>query len=216
MIPAVNLIPEGVLAQLRRRRSVRRSVALVLVGAGAFALSFAVIGAQRARAIAIESELDDLRAELRTARDRVTVARSAVAEAELETERARVLRAKRSWSGLLALITSSLPPDGWLTVVRTDPAVPKGGGEWRPPAMDTPVGAGKVKSGAVAAQPVRFDFRGPRALRIEGYAKTNAGALEFASNLKRFDGFREVTLEEASRRPAADGTYYKFAVTCRW
>lgn len=217
MIPAVNMIPEGVLAQMRRRRSVRRGIALLVVGAGAFVLSFAAVGAQRARAIAIESQLDELRAELRSTRARATVAQRAIGEAALETERARVLRQKRSWSGMLALITSSLPPSAWLTSVRTDPSAPSGSGDWREPVAKKPAGAAKAQPDAAAAQQqVRFDFRGPRVLRIEGYAKTNAGALEFAANLKRFDGFREVTLEEASRGPVADGTYYKFVVTCGW
>lgn len=216
MIPAVNMIPEGVLVQMRRRRSVRRGVVLVALGAGALTLSFAAVGAQRARAMVIESQLDDLRAELRNTRGRVEAARRAIAEADLEVERGRVLRRKRSWSGLLGLVTASLPPNAWVVSVRTDPPAPSGSADWRAPAASKPRGAKSTKPEPDAAEAARFDFRGPRALRLDGYARTNAEALEFAAKLKRFEGFEEVTLEEASRGPAADGTYYKFAVTCRW
>jgi len=209
----LNLIPAAVqFAQSRRRRLRRWSV---LVGAAAAAASLPAL-AQWVQ----ERNLSELRAAGQTAQVNLGSARAELKALTLESgdlflrlERAKALRSKRNWSGMLSLLASALPADCWLSSLATDPDIPPPVPITPKPAAPAPVTAGNAPEKAGAAQ-VTIDA--PRRLRIVGHSGDASGPLAFVLKLKETGVFRDVILERTQRASADPQTPFRFEMVCEW
>ena len=180
--------------------SVVASVSLVLA-------AFAVDWARTARASDLCAEKELLLVELTAVR---TDLKEVTAEANrvlLHIARAKALRGKRAWSGLVALIGECMPQGCWLSSIATDPDRPAAGST-RPTASSKIAGKKKPQG------PVTIDA--PRMLKIAGFAPDSAQPLEFVTDLKRSEAFTTVSLQSSQRVPVLDGSYYRFELVCTW
>lgn len=203
----INLIPEAMLlAQTRRRHltrwvvSVMVSTAVVVVTLGWEWLQRTEVGDLHAQNAQLQVNLEKARAELRAVADKAN-------RVHLQSERAKALRAKRAWSGMIGLVGRCLPEPCWLTSIATDPAQPTGGatrsssrkGRKQP---DEPQG------------PITIDA--PRKLLLQGYAPEVAQPHALVSALKETRVFSDVRLIRAEGEPIRDGSYYRFELVCEW
>lgn len=231
----VNLIPESVQAAQARRRHLKRWAACLAVTA-VFAVVPAVVHwRQHVRVDALHVQNDKLQTDLATARAELKTATAAANDAFLRIERAKALRSKRAWSGMLALIGSCLPKECWLTSIATDPDVPSAAPPPRKTSPPSPTAeAMGHPPGTPVAEPARAEARGslpekqtvvtidaPRKLRMTGAAVDETQPLFFVAKLKESQAFREVILERCLRDPAGtpaeeDESPFRFELVCTW
>ncbi|MFQ5591847.1 MAG: PilN domain-containing protein [Phycisphaerae bacterium] len=204
---AINLIPASVQLSLARQCHVRRwvivfgaSAALVLIAIGYNWSRLARAAEMREQSALLAAELGALRAEI----DAVTAESNQVL---LRIQRAKALRSKRAWSGVLALIGSCMPERCWLTSVATDPQRPSAQS-----ARGTTMRGGLRDDDSQSA----ITIDAPRALRIAGYAPKPAEPHVFVANLKRTGAFTDVIMARSQREPVFDGSYYRFELRCAW
>jgi len=202
----VNLIPESVRLARTQRRHVRCwSVSIALV-VGAVAVCLGIEWLHQVEAAKLHARNDELQSEVKAAHAEL---KSLTAEADrvlLQIERAKALKSKRAWSGMLAMITSCVSPGSWLTSIATDPA--------KPPAGGIRSKATQKKDADETQRAVIIDA--PRKLRITGYAPEAAQPHEVVTNLKNTKVFKRVVLERSQREPILDGSYFRFEVVCEW
>jgi Tfp pilus assembly protein PilN len=202
----VNLIPVSVRLSQVRRRHVRRWAVSVAVGVALVGVSLGMDWLRRAEAAGLCADNERLQSELEAIRADLKSVSAQAAETLLRIERAKALRSKRAWSGMIAMIASCMPPQSWLTSIATDPATP-------------PAGTGRSQDrGKTEAekgqQAVTIDA--PRRLRISGYAPDAADPHEFVTKLKATELFTVVALEQSQREPVSDGWYIRFELVCEW
>lgn len=207
-IASVNLIPQSVVFVHARRRHVKR-------WAGVFAVSLAIalsgIGVnwlQRAEATQLEEESRRVHAELVSIRITADAAEVEAQVIENRLNRADALRAKRSWSGMLALVAKSLPLSCWLTAVATDPPFPSGSMN-----MVTAKFNGSKKRKKTLG-PIMIES--PRKLRLVGFASTVADPHRFVINLNATNVFESVVLTGTQQQQLGNGEFYRFEIECEW
>ncbi len=202
----VNLIPYDVRLAQTQRRHLRRWIYCV-VPAGVIFVAALVLDA---RATGDFDTLHVQRAQLTAA---LTQARanlkSVTAEADrtfLQLERANALRAKRSWSGMLALLAHTMPQDCWLSTIATDPPAP---------AQYT-LRRGQPRRSAGEADRTGLSIQAPRKMRIAGFALNATGPLTFVTRLKETQIFRDVFLERSVDDAEGDEPRFRFDIVCEW
>ena len=203
----INLIPETVLLAQTRQRHLARWVVSVMVSAAVVMVTLGWEWLQQAEA----GDLQALNAQLQVDLERARAELRSVAEkanrVHLQSERAKALRAKRAWSGMIGLVGRCLPEPCWLTSIATDPAQPKGG--------VTRTSSRKGRNQPDEPQgPITIDA--PRKLRLRGYAPEVAQPHALVSALKDTRVFSNVRLIRAEREPILDGSYYRFELVCEW
>ncbi len=203
----LNLIPADVQIAMAKRRHLRWwavscSVAASLV-LGALAVDWArqaTMNDLNAQSLRLQSQLADVRTEL----EAVTADSNQVM---LRVERANALRAKRAWSGLVALIGSCMPQGCWLSLLSTDPERPAGEAHRNV--------SNRGHTGKQEAQ-TAITIDSPRKFKIAGYAPQAAQPIVFVTNLKRAGVFSAVSLASSQTEPVLDGSYYRFELLCEW
>lgn len=212
MIRRLNLIPVALQTERSRRRRLRGWCVVIGVASAAAAVPAAAQWLQtrrldelRATHQQIESDLAATRAELK----------SLAAEANelfLRLERAKALRAKRSWSGMFSLLAETLPAGCWLNSLATDPDVPppqQAVAKVLPPTAAAP-------PAATAEKPTPVNIEAPRRLRILGQSVEASGPLAFVLQLKNAGVFRDVVLEHSQREVSDTEATFRFEVVCTW
>lgn len=202
----VNLIPESTRLAQAQRRHVRCWSVSIALAVGAVMVCLGIEWLHQVEAAKLHAQNEELQLKVTAARAEL---RSVTAEADrmlLQIERAKALKSKRAWSGMLAMITSCISPGCWLTSIATDPA--------KPPAGSIRSRAPEKKDADEAQRAVIIDA--PRKLRITGYAPEAAQPHEVVTNLKNTEVFKRVVLERSQREPILDGSYFRFEVVCEW
>jgi len=202
----MNLIPADIRLSLVRQRHLRRwSLALSAAGI-ALMVVLTIDWVDRANAGELRVQSGRIQSDQQAVRKELESVRAEANQVLLQIERAKALRAKRAWSGMFALIGSSMPDDCWLTSVATDPD--------RPRVVASNAPSAKAKSENESRGPVTIDA--PRKLRIAGYAHDAAEPHAFVANLKETGVFLAVTLESSKVEPVLDGSYTRFELVCEW
>ena len=203
----VNLIPAEVQLSMAKQRHIRRWAVSVVVSASLVLAALMLDWAHQARASDLSAENEQLQAELRTVRDDLSTVTAESNQVLLQIERAKALRAKRAWSGVVALIGSCMPQGCWLSSISTDPARPM-------VAANRRVATARV---GVAEEPHRaITIDAPRKLKITGYAPDSAQPHVFVTNLKDTGAFTTAKLGSSQRELVLDGSYYHFELVCEW
>ncbi|MCO6436327.1 MAG: PilN domain-containing protein [Phycisphaerae bacterium] len=205
---SVNFIPDDVVLRQLRRVHLRRlavmggiAVALVLAAAAFDTWDKARIGALKSQVVEAESLVGALRVEVQKLAGQA-------GDLQLRIDRADALRSKREWSGVLALLSQTMPSGCWLTSVATVPPRP---GRNQNAAVSAP--AADEKQGAVRTS---ITIDAPRKLTLGGYAAEVAEPSVFVSRLKESGAFRDVSLVGTHRETLAEGPFFRFEVVCEW
>lgn len=204
----INLIPLTRQIARTRRRHMKVWAVAATVAAAILAVPMVHQGMQRAEAAHLRTRYDQQLAHIQALRSQVRAASRQATDARIRLERAANLRAKRNWSGMVALIAKCLPDGCWLTSLRTDPAAPGA-----PAASGRRVPLGNDKDGK-ASKTVTIEA--PRKLRIAGYAAAAAEPHAFVAELKKAGVFARVELEHVMREAVHDGSYFRFELVCEW
>ncbi|MHC4696613.1 MAG: PilN domain-containing protein [Planctomycetota bacterium] len=192
---------------MRRQRHIRGWAVSVLVSASLAMAALAVDLAHRAEASDLAVQSGELRAEIGVLRTDLEAVTAESGQVLLQIERAKALRGKRAWSGLIALIGSCMPEDCWLSSISTVPERPAAVAAHRVAAAKT---VGKQESqGAITID-------APRKLKVTGYASHSAQPHEFVAILKGVGAFTAVSLGSSQRQQVLDGSYYRFELVCEW
>ena len=208
----LNLLPEDVQTVLARRRRTQQWAAAVTLAATLLAVPLGLDWSRGARAAYLRAESQRLQADVESTRAALRATSSTANELFVQVERAKALRSKRAWSGMLALIASCMPAECWLASLATDPEVPAAGPARRAPnpTPGTPGAAAEKKEKEVVT------IEAPRKLRIVGFAPDDAQPLAFVTSLKESRVFRRVALEGSVREPNRDPAVFRFELVCEW
>lgn len=204
----LNLIPECIQVAQARRRRLKRWAACLAVTAVVAVVPVTGHWLQHVRVDELHARNDELQTDLAAARAELKSTTAAANDAFLRMERAKALRSKRAWSGLLALIGACLPKDCRLTSLATEPEVPSAA----PPARQTTPPSSAP--GTAAIGPILIDA--PRKLRMTGSAVDSTQPLFFVAMLKERQVFKEVTLERCLREKPEDESTFRFELVCEW
>ncbi|MCP4591630.1 MAG: hypothetical protein GY842_12890 [bacterium] len=212
----VNLIPREVLVRhLVRQRS--RRWGLVSVVLAALAVIPAVVeGRQRARGDSLKEEASTVQSRLEGLRAEVAGTAQAVLNRDAELARARALRTKRLWGGLLSQVESCTPERVWFTSLATDPAEPRGTGQRRAGANQRSRRAKSGKAQAEEAESGPVVLEAPTRLRLEGFALAHENLYDLMGRLKGSGSFTTVKLEQAAMEPMLKGHAVRFILLCEW
>ena len=145
---------------------------------------------------------DELQSRLESVREELRSVTADAGHVLVQIERAKALKSKRAWSGMLAMVSQCMAPGSWLTSIATDPPKPPGG-KARSRGTD-----GKKEEGGQTQRLVTIEA--PRKLRIAGYAPAAAHPYDIVTSLKATDAFASVALERSVREPVLDGSYFRF------
>ena len=204
----VNLIPLTRQIARTRRRHMKVWAVAATVAAAILAVPMVHRGMQRAEAAHLRTGYDQELAQIQVLRIQVRAASRQATDARIRLERAAILRAKRNWSGMAALIAMCLPDGCWLTSLRTDPAAPGASDAFRRRA---PLGDAMDSETSKTVT-----IEAPRKLRIAGYAAAAAEPHVFVAELKNAGIFTQVELEHVMREAVLDGSYFRFELVCEW
>lgn len=204
---SVNLIPPRVLVSQARRWRIKRWCVSTLVAICALLVALVVDGLQHAKAEELESDLAAIGLDLSAVRRDLADVVDKSAKIWHQIERANAIRAKRSWSSLIALIDRALPERCWLATLATDPSSPTG---------RRSVSRGRVSTATQGAADKPIIIEAPRRIKIEGYAPSDALPHTFVTALKDTGVFSSVVLTHSQRQPLLDGYYFFFEVLCEW
>jgi Tfp pilus assembly protein PilN len=214
----VNLIPEEILvAQLVRARVQRWTVAIIAalaVLAIPFGLDFhhqQQVKELRAQHAELEQNLTSVRSDVRD-----VIAEQRKVHGQIE--RAKALRTKRGWSGLVTLLADCLPNEVWLSNLSTDPPSPRGGQKKNRSggSVLSRLRKGKEKLTAAPEGNTTITIDAPRALVFHGFAADNENLWQFIAQLKATDVFDEVTLVNSGVEPVLAGIAVAFELRCTW
>lgn len=205
----INLIPQEIVQTTCRKQRLIRWAGIVAASTVLAALPLAWRVAQDAQSARLRTGIDRLESDRAEIQSKLLRATAQAVDLSAELERSRAFRAKRSWSGIVALIAASLPQDCWLQSIATDPEAPAAGAA-RSAAVP-------MQTNAPAAQE-KVVIEAPRKLRMVGYSTNDAKPLSFVGNLRESKAFTRVALQKAVRAPgaSADETLYQFEVLCEW
>ena len=199
---SVNLLPAGIRSARRRNRRLQIWVSAVLAVMMLTAIPLALDVSKSAAAASIESRLEPLQSRLSAVRADLKKAVAEREELTAQIARADALRSKRSWSSLLALLSSVAPDTVWFTSLRT--------------ATVAPQRAAPQPAGGKAAQPQAVTLGGPGGIHLEGYALDHDALYAFMSALKDTKTFDRVDLTSAGQEPVLNGTAVRFVLECYW
>ncbi|MFH1107978.1 MAG: hypothetical protein V1790_02100 [Planctomycetota bacterium] len=218
----LNLLPESVQAAQAQRRHAKRWALILAAAAVAGAVPAGAHWMQHVQIEELGAQSEKLQNDLAAARVELRTATAEANDAFLRLERAKALRSKRAWSGMLALIGSCLPKQCWLTSIATDPEVPPAGPVARSPlppaatpAADPPASP-LIKGGKRGFEPAVVTIEAPRKLRISGEALDSADPLSFVAKLKESQVFRDVILERSLRERPEQESQFRFELICEW
>jgi len=124
-----------------------------------------------------------------------------------QLNRAKALRAKRAWSGMISLVGTCMPQGCWLTSIATDPGAPTGAASKSRRSND----GDKEQDGGTTVT-----IEAPRKMRLAGYATDAAEPHRFVANLKDTEIFSRIALERSQREAKLDGYYFLFELVCEW
>lgn len=203
----INLIPKHVQWSQARQVHIKRWVVSGLVVAGAVAVALGIDGFNRAKADGLRKQGDLLRNELQQVRADLRSMTQKVQQVVLRIERAEVLRGKRTWSGIFALIDQAMPKGCWLVSAATVPDVPMS-------ASSQTVRHAVATNTRGSKGSVTIDA--PRSLKLVGYAPGTGEPHSFITALKRAGVFKQVTLVRSQREMVLDGSYFRFELECGW
>lgn len=205
----INLIPRNqTIARMKQRRIRRWSIACA-AALFVVAMPVGLEWYRKVRANELEARFGELHGERETLRAELAEIGAASREIYLQIERAKALRSKRSWSGMLQLLEMTMPEGCWLIDLATDPASPSG----QPSRRSNPV----VSAGAIAEKDnATIVIEAPRAVRLAGFATEVTDPLAFVSNLKDTGVFVHVDLERLVRELVGKRYYFRFEIVCTW
>jgi Tfp pilus assembly protein PilN len=214
----VNLVPQSIQCVLQRNRWIRFWCAGACLSLIALGVALGYDWLQTCRMSDRADRLAQAQLEVEKLRHEARTLAAGAGLLQQQLERADAMRAKRAWSGLLAVIAAELPPDCRLQSIATDPA--------RPPIDSVVVAAGSKPTTAVSsptsvpanvpppARTVLLDA--PRKLRLVGFANDPAQPVEFVSALKETGAFTQVNLERAQWEPTRKDSNFRFELVCEW
>ncbi len=205
---SVNLLPAQLVAAHARRRHVRRWIVVCLAVLAVLSVPVGLEWYRVARAAELDVAYTRLNEERRSVEAELTEVSTTSRETFLQLERARALRSKRSWSGIIALLAATMPEGCWLVELATDPSAPLGQQVRKP--------APAPKDAAPDHVIPTVTIEAPRKLRIVGFASNAGEPLAFVSRLKEAAVFTRVDLKRTQREPMADGFYFRFELVCEW
>ena len=212
----VNLIPSEVLVRHAVRRRIRRwGVACALL-AGAAMVPVVIEARQQAQVERLKLELMDVEDKVGDLRGQLSTTAQTVLDLDAELARARALRTKRSWSGLLALLSTCQPQEVWLTSVATDPPQPKASRVERSTFQDKTGGAGPRTAESGPETRAVVVLEAPTRLRLEGFALNHERLYDLMSALKESGSFSVVELVSAGMEPVLQGRAVRFVLSCEW
>lgn len=209
----VNLIPASVQSTRIRRAHIGRWCVAGAAAVAALAIALGLEVAQRTIAKNLRAEQMQVQAGLEELRKDLRVTSAQAKRARLRLERAIALRAKRAWSGMVALIAEQMPKDCWLVSLATDPTTPSASPTLSRVRGTPPIRNGQRTSGS---GPDTLVIDAPRKLDLVGYAPQAAQPHQFVTALKRTGVFTRVSLERSQREPVLDGSYFRFELSCEW
>lgn len=201
-----NLIPEEARQARLRRLHVRRWAISVVVGCAALAVFAGLAWLARDESARLRSAVLRIDTDLKLRRAELRETSTEAQRVLVEIERAKALRSKRAWSGMVALVASNMPEGAWLTSLATDPAGPQSGGGAAPAVMAT----------KDAKEHRALTIDAPRKLRINGLTPGAADPYEFVASLDKSGVFSDVELIRSEREPILDGYYFRFELLCQW
>jgi len=207
----LNLLPESVQAAQAQRRHVKRWALILTAAAVAGTVPAGAHWMQHLQIEELGAQSEKLQSDLAAARVELRTATAEANDAFLRLERAKALRSKRAWSGMLALIGSCLPKQCWLTSIATDPEVPPAG-----PVVRSPLPPAATPGAAAPEKPAVVTIEAPRKLRISGEALDSADPLSFVAKLKESQVFRDVILERSLREGPEQESQFRFELICEW
>jgi len=207
----LNLLPESVQAAQAQRRHVKRWALILAAAAVAGTIPAGAHWMQHVQIEELGAQSEKLQSDLAAARVELRTATAEANDAFLRLERAKALRSKRAWSGMLALIGSCLPKQCWLTSIATDPEVPPAG-----PVVRSPLPPAATPGAAAPEKPAVVTIEAPRKLRITGEALDSADPLSFVAKLKESQVFRDVILERSLRERPEQESQFRFELICEW
>ncbi len=210
----VNLIPKTVQTMHTRQRHLKLWGVIILTSFGLLCIPLGMNWYQNARAKALRVENEDLQERLKATRTELRTRMTEASALLLQLQRAKALRSKRAWSGMIGLVGSCMPPGCWLTSLATDPETPTAMGRM---AVSAPVKRDPAnRSDPKGADSVTLTIEAPRKMRLAGYATDAAEPHVFVANLKHTEVFSRVALERSQREPVLDGYYFRFELICEW
>ena len=210
---SVNLIPESIQLRQARRRRIQRwavwsGVATILV-----AVPLGLEWRHRGEVDELDWQNIRLHQELTRIQAELKAVTAAADDVFLQIERANVLRSKRAWSAMLALIASAMPDQCWLASIATDPSAPSAASVHRRAVAG---GAGARVDSRTREPQQTITIDAPRKLRLAGYAADPGDPLAFVTKLKDTRVFSRVALERSLLEPTGDGSHFRFELVCQW
>lgn len=202
----LNLLPHELQQAQARNRHIQVWSAVIVPVAAVLCALLIVDGVRRVQADDVRDRNDDLQEELEIRRSEVRSLTESVAEVSLHLQRSDALRAKRNWSGMLALIGKCMPQSCWLTSLATDPEVAPAGAAI---SISSKAGSAGQVAGAVTIE-------APRRLKIAGFALDAAEPHLFVANLKQTEVFKVVRLEQSLLQQEFDPPRFRFELVCEW
>jgi len=125
-MPIVNLLPERLVVTQTRRRHLRRWTIACVLAMALLSLPVGLDWYRNARADELSVEFQVLATDRGRAEVELTDLIAKSRETYLQLERAKALRTKRSWSGMITLLAETMPKGCWLVELSTDPPAPSG------------------------------------------------------------------------------------------
>ncbi len=207
---AVNLINKSVVAGRRRRRRLRQwfFVLMTSIAVGSVPVWLEYSRRHLVRALTTEKELNEQL--IASAQQQTRVLDVEVATIRAQLARANALRAKRTWSGLIATVTSAMPDAIWMTSLATVPSMAPAGDREISPIGKTR-GSNDQNS---AASIVTLDA--PREMDIQGYALRQKSIYDFVRELESGKMFANVRMTNATEESLPTGKAIRFHVRCSW
>lgn len=201
----VNLIPTSVQIEQSSRIRLKRWILVCLLSLAMVTLPWCYDWIKQSRTNILKIENQRTLTTLTTVRHTLQSLTKTLTESDLKLKRAKVLRSKRSWSGLMSMIATALPTRSWLILIATDPPIPAGAPK---------------RTFIVSSKESTIDetitIEVPHKLKLIGYAVDAAEPLIFVSNLKAFGIFTNVQLIRSYLEPVEDDKYYRFELICKW
>lgn len=203
----INLIPLSVQIEHRRSKHMKRWIVACLGAALLFTLTWCYDWFSQMKIESLSKENQITMMMLQEEQLKLQELSQSVHDAELKVQRATTLRQKRSWSGLITLIATALPPRSWIVSIATIPEIP-------PASMRRVARTVSQSPNNAETNPVMIDA--PRKLKLIGYAVDAAEPMLFMANLKVFSVFTKVSLQRSYLEPVEDDKYYRFELVCEW
>lgn len=201
----VNLIPTSVQIEQRSRIRMKRWILICLLSLTMVTLLCCYDWINQAKINTLMMENQRTLITLRTARQTLQSLTKTLTESDLKMKRAKVLRSKRSWSGMMSMIATALPTRSWLILIATDPPIPAGTAK-----------RAVIVSSTDSANDETITIEVPRKLKLIGYAVDASEPMIFVSNLKAYGIFTSVKLVRSYLEPVEEDKYFRFELICEW